>query len=61
MNTDIIVESLSAFHQNGINALIYSFSHNWCLILMVIAAVICAILGVTNESEAVVREEQNIL
>jgi hypothetical protein len=61
MTTDIILSSIQAFHLNGINGLIYSFSANWCLIILLSAAVLSVILGVTNESASVVREEQNIL
>jgi len=61
MNTDIILSSLHAFHVNGLNGLIYSFTTNWCLLLLVAAAVISVVLGVTEESASVVREEQNIL
>lgn len=61
MNTGIIISSLEAFHINGLNGLIYSFTTNWCLFLLVAAAVLSVILGVTEESASVVREEQNIL
>lgn len=61
MNTSIVLSSLQAFHVNGLNGLIYSFTTNWCLFLLVAAAVISAVLGVTEESASVVREEQNIL
>lgn len=61
MNTSIILSSLEAFHINGVNGLIYSFTTNWCLILLVAAAVLSVILGVVDESASVVREEQAIL
>ena len=61
MDMGIIISSLEAFHVNGMNGLMYSFTTNWCLILMVGAAVISVILGVVDESASVVREEQNIL
>lgn len=61
MNTSIILSSLEAFHINGINGLIYSFTNNWCLFILVAAAVISVVLGITEESASVVREEQNIL
>lgn len=61
MDKALIVSSFQAFHENAINGLIYSFSTNWCLILLVAAAVISVVLGVVDESTSVVREEQNIL
>ena len=61
MNTELIWESIRAFHINGLNYLLYSFSDNWCLAILVIAAAACVIMGVKEESAAVVREEQNIL
>lgn len=61
MDKALVASSLQAFHENAINGLIYSFSTNWCLILLVIAAVMSVILGVVDESASVVREEQNIL
>lgn len=61
MNLQMLWSSLYAFHVNGINALIYNFTSNWCLILLVVAAVMSVILGVMDESASVVREEQNIL
>ena len=61
MNPSIILSSLEAFHQNGLNGLIYSFTTNWCLIILVAAAILSVVLGVTEQSASVVREEQNIL
>lgn len=61
MNTGLILSSLKAFHINAINGLVYSFSTNWCLILLVAAAVISVVLGVHEQSASVVHEEQNIL
>lgn len=61
MNPSVILESIQAFHENGLNGLIYSFTTNWCLIILVVAAIISVILGVTEQSASVVREEQNIL
>lgn len=61
MNWDMLLTSLQAFHINGVNSLIHNFTSNWCLILLVTAAVISVVLGVSEESTSVVREEQNIL
>lgn len=61
MNTSIIIDSICAFHANGINGLVYNFSVNWCLLVLLAAAVISVVLGVTNESASVVRDEQTIL
>ena len=61
MNAQLILESLKAFHSNGINNLIYNFSTNWCLVLLVLATIASVIMGVKEQSESVVREEQNIL
>ena len=61
MDPNLITSSIEAFHINGINGLIYAFSTNWCLFFLVIAAVASVILGVTDQSASVVREEQNIL
>lgn len=61
MDKTLVISSLQAFHENAINGLVYSFSTNWCLILLVVAAVMSVVLGVVDESASVVREEQNIL
>lgn len=61
MDPTLIFHSIEAFHINGINSLIFAFSTNWCLIFLVIAAVVSVILGVADQSASVVREEQNIL
>ena len=61
MSLDQILSSLQAFHLNGINSLVYNFSSNWCLIFLVAAAAMSVVLGVKEQSAAVVREEQNIL
>lgn len=61
MDPTLIFRSIEAFHINGINSLIFAFSTNWCLIFLVIAAVVSVILGVADQSASVVREEQNIL
>lgn len=61
MNWDMLLASLRAFHINGVNSLVYNFTSNWCLILLVTATVISVVLGVSEESASVVREEQNIL
>lgn len=61
MDPNLIVSSIEAFHANGINGLVYAFSTNWCLFFLVIAAVVSVILGVSDQSASIVREEQNIL
>ena len=61
MNVQLIWNSIQAFHANAVNSLLYAFSNNWCLILLVIAALTSVIMGVREENAAVVREEQNIL
>lgn len=61
MNVHLIWNSIQAFHANAVNSLLYAFSNNWCLILLVIAALASVIMGVREENAAVVREEQNIL
>lgn len=61
MTSNLLTSSLFAFHYNGLNSLIYSFTNNWCLILLVAAAVISVILGVVQESSTTIREEQTIL
>lgn len=61
MNWNMLVQSLHAFHINGMNSLIFNFTSNWCLILLVAATVISVVLGVKEESVSVIREEQNIL
>lgn len=61
MTSNFLTSSLYAFHYNGLNNLIYSFSNNWCLILLVAAVVISVVLGVVQESSTVIREEQTIL
>jgi len=61
MNVQLIWNSIQAFHANAVNSLLYAFSNNWCLILLVMAALASVIMGVREENAAVVREEQNIL
>lgn len=61
MNVQLMWESFQAFHANAVNSLLYSFSNNWCLILLVLAALASIIMGIKEENAAVVREEQNIL
>lgn len=61
MNTQFIWDSIEAFHVNALNYLLYNISINWCLLLLVLAAIASVIMGIKEQSEAVVREEQNIL
>lgn len=61
MDPNLIVSSIEAFHINGINGLVYAFSTNWCLFFLVIAAAVSVVLGVSDQSASIVREEQNIL
>lgn len=61
MTWDMILASMKAFHMNAINGLIYNFTTNWCLILLVAAAAISVVMGVIETSASVVREEQEIL
>lgn len=60
-NLQFLLESIKAFHANALSYIIYVFSTNWCLFFLVLACIVTAILGVKEQSNAVVREEQNIL
>ena len=61
MTWQMIVSSMQAFHANAINSLVYNFTQNWCLILLVVAAAISVVLSVKEESASVIRDEQNVL
>lgn len=61
MNLTLLAESFKAFNANGLNQILYSISSNWCLILLVIGAIVSGIMGIKEQSLSVVREEQNIL
>lgn len=61
MDMNMVSESFQAFHVNGLNGLIYAFSTNWCLILLVIAAAASVILGIADQNATTVHEEQNII
>ena len=61
MDGNIFMQSIQAFHINAINGIVYHFTSNWCLIVLVAATVLSVILGVSSESASVIREEQNIL
>lgn len=60
-NAQLLFESVKAFHSNGWNSLAYIFSTNWCLFLLIAACITTVILNVKEQSDTVVREEQNIL
>jgi len=60
-NAKLLLQSIEAFHSNGWNYLVYIFSTNWCLFLLILACVATVVFGVKEQSQAVVREEQNIL
>ena len=61
MNLELLGKSFVAFNQNAINHILYGFSTNWWLIVLVMATIACVVLGIKEESQTVVREEQNIL
>ena len=61
MNQEILVESFKAFNTNALNQIVYSISTNWCLIALVIGAIASGIMGIKEQSQSVVREEQNII
>ena len=57
----MFIESFKVFNANGINNLVYAFSANWWLFLIVIGAVATTVMSVTSKIGTVVREEQNVL
>lgn len=61
MNWNQFTDSLSTFHFNAVNHLIYTFSTSWWLFLLVIGALATAVMGLQCKAGSVVREEQNIL
>ena len=61
MNLELIRESFLAFNQNAAHHIAYQFRTNWWLIIFVVATIVCVILGVKEQSQSVVKEEQNIL
>lgn len=61
MNLEPLWNAFVAFNQNAANHIAYSFVTNKWLILFVLSAVACVILGVKEETATTVQEEQNIL
>lgn len=61
MSIEQFWQNISAFNQNAINNIIYNFSNNWWLMLIVIGAIATTLMGVKEESVGVVHDEQNIL
>lgn len=60
-NAQLLIDSIRAFHTNAISNIFYIFSTNWCLFFLVFACIVTAVLSVKEQSDSVVREEQNIL
>jgi hypothetical protein len=61
MQWELIKESFFAFNFNAINNIMYALSTNKWLILLVIGAIATTVMNMMSKTEAVVREEQNIL
>jgi hypothetical protein len=61
MNWAQLTDSFSAFHSNAINNIVYAFSANWWLFLIVLGALATTVMNVMSKTNTVVREEQNII
>jgi len=61
MDAQQLTESFKAFNVNGINNLIYAFTSNWWLFLIVIGAAATSIMALTSKISSIVREEQNVI
>ena len=61
MDTQQLANSFQAFNVNGINNLIYAFTANWWLFLIVLGAISTSVMALTSKISSVVREEQNVI
>jgi hypothetical protein len=61
MTWNQITDSFFAFHSNAANSIIYAFSVNWWLFLLVIGALATTVMSVASKTQSVVREEQNVI
>jgi len=61
MNFQLLLDSFVAFHKNAASRIAYGVSTNWWLLILIVATIISVILGIIENSEICVREEQNIL
>jgi len=61
MGISELIQSFTVFNVNAANHIIYAFSSNWYLFLIVGGAVATTVMSVMAKANTVVREEQNIL
>jgi hypothetical protein len=52
---------MTVFNVNGVNNLVYLFSQNLWLLLIVIGAVATTVMGFKDKADENFKEEQNIL